>query len=137
MYPYQYQNKIQLQTPSNPNYGTVRVSIKNICGTSGYSGITVYPGYCGEGGGYYITSPNPADSYIVIDVDKEKIASENINLRSEYVLTMIDKVGMIIHTAEIREFPYKINTNKLPDGFYIINLNCEGKMTSIRIIIEH
>ncbi|TAL75072.1 MAG: hypothetical protein EPN88_03430 [Bacteroidetes bacterium] len=58
MYPYQYQNTIRLQTPMYPYYGTVRVSITNACGTSAYSGITVYPGYgCG---GYYTIYPNPA-----------------------------------------------------------------------------
>jgi len=69
-------NWIRLKTPMyNPDYGTVMLSIENQCGWSDYSGITVYPGYCGGGGGYYIASPNPSDNYIELDVYEEKIAA--------------------------------------------------------------
>ena len=61
----QMDNWIRLRVPQyNPNYGTVRVSITNYCGSSNYTGITVYPGWgCG---GYYSVFPNPSDSEIEI-----------------------------------------------------------------------
>ncbi len=130
-------NKIWLRTPSNPNYGTVRVSINNTCGWSDYSGITVYPGYCGGGGGYYMASPNSADDYIELYVNEEKITAEGLSLGRECVLSIVDKMGMVKFTDEFREFPYRINTNKLPEGLYIINLIYEGKMSSIQVVIEH
>lgn len=134
----QYQNFITLQTPKyNPNYGTVRVSLTNACGTSGYSGITVYPGYCGGGGGYYMAVPNPADNYIDIIVNEELLVAEGISFEAECVLTMVDKMGMVLYTAEIRSFPYRINTSKLLEDLYIINLIYEGKMSSIQVVIEH
>jgi hypothetical protein len=131
-----FQNKIWLRTPSNPNYGTVRVSIKNDCGWSDYSGITVYPGYCG-GGGYFTASPNPANDYLDIAADEETIAADSISLEAECVLIMIDNMGIIKYLIELQEFPFRINTSNFPEGLYIINLLYEGKISSIRILIEH
>lgn len=130
----QEHNVIKLRTPSYPYYGTVRVSIENDCGWSDPSGITVYPGYCG---GYYMASPNPADDYIELNIDKEKISAESISLGSEWVLTMVDNMGVVKYIDNLWEFPYRINTSKLPGGLYIINLFNDGKMSSVRVIIEH
>ncbi len=84
-----------------------------------------------------MASPNPADNYIDIDIDKEKMTTEGLSVGKEHVLTMVDKMGMVKYTAEFKEFPYRINTSNLPDGLYIINLIYEGKAFSITIIIEH
>jgi len=130
----QEHNVIKLRTPSYPYYGTVRVSIENDCGWSDPSGITVYPGYCG---GYYMASPNPADEYIELNIDKEKISAESISLGSEWVLTMVDNMGVVKYIDNLWEFPYRINTSKLPGGLYIINLFNNGKMSSVRVIIKH
>ncbi|MCK4345730.1 MAG: hypothetical protein KAX05_10635 [Bacteroidales bacterium] len=65
------ENWIRLKTPKyDPDYGTVRVSIENECGWSNYSGITVYPGYCG---GYFSVFPNPADDYVEISIEESKM----------------------------------------------------------------
>lgn len=68
----QWSNNIHLQTPillANMTYGPVRVAVTNACGTSGYSGITAYPGY--NCGGYYMVSPNPSSEYIEVDLITE------------------------------------------------------------------
>jgi hypothetical protein len=89
----QYQNTVTLQTPMyNPAYGTVRVSITNSCGTSGYSGLTVYPG--GGCRTYFTIYPNPASDNLTItmidnstsstdlDTDVTDITNVNTNIAS-------------------------------------------------------
>ncbi len=89
------------------------------------------------GGGYYMASPNPADSYIEIDIDKEKMTAEGLSVENKHFLTMVDKMGMVKYTAEFKEFPYRIYTSNLPNGLYIINLINEDRKFSIRVMIEH
>ena len=125
---------IQLLTPQYPDYGTVRVSVKNDCGWSDYSGVTVYPGYCG---GYMMALPNPADNYIDIDIDEKKLATAQKYLKGESVLKMYDKMGTVKYTAEFKEFPYRINTSVLPEGLYVILIINNERAQSIEVIVEH
>jgi bacillolysin len=135
---YQYNNMISINTNSQPS-GQIMVDATTCCANCGSLRILI--DYMGEywdcGGGYYMASPNPADSYIDIDINEEKIITEGLSLGNEHVLTMVDKMGMVKYKAEIREFPYRINTSNLPNGLYIINLINKNRKFSIRVMIEH
>lgn len=65
----QYQNQITLYVPQyGTQYGTVRVSVDNGCGASGYTGVTVYPAYSCGGGYIYSYYPNPAKDKLTVEV---------------------------------------------------------------------
>jgi hypothetical protein len=129
---------ISINTNSQPG-GQIMVDATTCCTGCGSKRILIdYVGqYWDCGGGYFMASPNPADSYIDIDVDKEKKTADGVSVANEYALTIIDKMGMVKYTDEFKEFPYRINTGELPEGLYIINLLYEGKISSIKVVIEH
>jgi hypothetical protein len=135
---YQYNNMISINTNSQPG-GQIMLDATTCC--AGCGSVRILIDYMGQywdcGGGYYMASPNPADSYLDIDVNEEKIAAEGLSIGDEYVLTMVDKMGTVKFTDEFKEFPYRINTKDIPDGLYIINLIYSSKISSIKVIIEH
>lgn len=138
----QWSNHIHLQTPilpGNMTYGTVRVNIENGCGDSGYSGITVYPGYgCG---GYYMASPNPAGEYTEIDIASEEARILETSYDSDIILTVVDKMGTPVMTVNVESLPYILDTSKLPIGEYIIQIISQPKdqeplIDSIKLIVS-
>jgi len=138
----QWSNNIHLQTPilpENMTYGTVRVSITNACGTSGYSGITVYPGY--NCGGYYMASPNPAITYTDIDIASENAKALETSYDSNISLTVVDKMGSPVMKVNVESLPYKLDTSRLQNGEYIIQIISQPKdqaplIDSIKLVVS-
>lgn len=139
----QTNNTITLQTPtlaSNMTYGTVRVSITNECGASGYSGITVYPGY--NCGGYYMAAPNPASSYTDIDIASEEAKSLEASYNSDITISVVDKMGSPMFNANVESLPYRLNTAKLPNGEYVVQIISQAKeretrTEALKLIVNH
>ena len=130
----QIQNLITLQTPLNPNYGTVRVSITNCNGPSGYSGITVYPGYsCGN---YFSLTPNPASDIVnvVIDenlsnisIEEESTINNNmIEKSTNFIIHIYNNQGTLVNSLTQNVSRFSIPLNNLNEGNYIIEIN-DGK----------
>jgi hypothetical protein len=141
----QWDNFVHLQTPilpENMTYGPVRVNVTNECGSSGYSGITTYAGYCG---GYFMAAPNPASEYVNIEVDPEKLSKQIVLTEFINTITVSDKMGMILIKDNITSLPYKIETSKLLEGQYVVNIisvRKDGKANdkynqSIVILVSH
>lgn len=128
-----YATKFVPSNPGPPYYGSgyIQVVGNNECGSS----VPVQCGYGPCGG--FMAAPNPADNYIDIIINEEFISAESLNPGSEYILTMVDKMGEVKYTAEVREFPYRINTSYLEEGLYIINLIYDSEIISMQVIIEH
>jgi hypothetical protein len=135
---YQYNNMISINTNSQPG-GQIMVDATTCC--TGCGSVRILIDYVGQywdcGGGYFMASPNPADSYVDIDIDEEKMAADGISIVNEYVLTMVDKMGTVKYTDEFKEFPYKIDTKDMPEGIYIITLTYDKKISTIKVVIEH
>ncbi len=115
---YQSGNTISLYVPLyNPDYGTVRASVWNGCGSySGYSGITVYPGYgCG---GYYSIFPNPTNTEIEISA---KIIEKQGETEKVTVL-LFDQSNMLVLENEIPKNGGVIDVSKLRKGGYIMHV---------------
>jgi hypothetical protein len=147
LYPYKYQNTIRLQTPSSPNYGAVRVSITNVCGTSGYSGITVYPrSGCG---GYFMLVPNPARDEVniiinealplsvksdsgMVDLDISKYRMEEL---SESVIRVYDSQGNVLNTEKKSGTRFSISTAGLKEGNYVIEVSNNKDSYRERLVI--
>jgi Zn-dependent metalloprotease len=132
----QSQNTILLQTPSNPYYGTVRVSITNECGTSGYSGITVYPKQgCGS---FFILYPNPASDNVTITIN-EPITSDIQELNKNelvnnsvaaidfptYTIRIYNNSGTALISIKGSSNTFTVPLVNIKDGIYIIEV-CAG-----------
>ena len=126
-----YQNNIQLRTPSNPYYGTVRVSITNPCGASDYSGITVYPGYCG---GYFRVFPNPADDYVEISIDESKLAENKID---EYEVRIYNSMNIMVSQTRTRKPTLRINIRQFINGIYTVHFITGDKLQVEQLVISH
>ena len=135
---YQYNNMISINTNSQPG-GQIMVDATTCCTGCGSVRILIdYVGQYGDcGSRYYMAFPNPADDYLDIDINEEKMTADGISIGNEYAVTIVDKMGVMKYTDEFKEFPYRINTRNLPEGLYIINLLYEGKISSIKVVVEH
>ena len=149
----QYQNTVQLQTPMyNMTYGTVQVSVTNECGTSGYSGITVYPGYgCPH---YFTVYPNPASDNVTItlvenssqvtnfDTDTTSIVNMNTNTLgadapTNFTVRIYNSQSAVVSTVTRSGKSFSVPLTNLINGTYIIEVS-DGK-TSYRqpLIVKH
>jgi subtilisin family serine protease len=140
----QYDNVIRLQTPMyNPQYGAVRVSITNCSGASDYSGMTVYPGYCGRG---YTIYPNPASDNITIEIDNstkyydlntENLKEANDPTLERFTVRIYDKQGILISSIIKSGIKFEVPVNNLRDGIYIIEISDSKFKYSEQLIIKH
>jgi len=148
LYPYKYQNTIRLQTPASPNYGTVRVAITNACGTSSYSGITVYPSYnCGR---YFTIYPNPASTDITVTLNENKEININdssiVDLTTAQSITedlsvfkvrIYNNMGILVSTFTRSGKNFKIPLINMRDGTYIIELMNGENIYREQFIVKH
>ncbi|MCD6566013.1 MAG: T9SS type A sorting domain-containing protein [Bacteroidales bacterium] len=126
------ENWIRLKTPMyNPQYGTVRVEITNVCGTAGPSGITVYPGYCG---GYYRVFPNPADDYVEISIDESKLAENKID---DYEVRIYNSMNIMVSQIRTRKPTLRINTRQFINGIYTVHFITGDKLQVEQLVISH
>jgi len=134
---WEYNNMISVNTNDYP-YGMLEVSGTTCCEKE--SAVKLKTKYfsdyyeCGE---YFMAFPNPANNYIEIDINRGKMAEENISTDSKCTLTIYDKTGLVKNKTEFKGFPFRIDTGNLPEGVYFINLLYEGKTYSMRVIIKH
>jgi hypothetical protein len=134
MWPIQDDNWIRIKTPLyNPQYGVVSVNITNACGTAN-SGITVYPGYCG---GYFMASPNPATSYLEIDIVQTAKSLQADLLGQGIVVKVFDKMGTAILIDEVKSLPYQIDASTLKNGNYVVHIMYEKNIQALQILVDH
>ena len=138
------ENWIRLKTAMyNPQYGTVRVRITNTCGTSGYSGMTVYPGY--NCGGYYMAFPNPGSNYVDIDINPKMSTSMEDIYNNDISLSVYNKMGIVVLNSNVESLPYRIDTSGLPNGEYVVKIITRKKdgtekdqrFESLKITVNH
>jgi Zn-dependent metalloprotease len=139
----QYDNVLRLQTPLyNPIYGTVRVAITNCWGTSGYSGITVYPGSgCPR---YFTIFPNPASDNITITLvdNSESISdttyhSQNVaesSTQNNFTVRIYNRHGSLISISKRSGTSFTVPLTNMRDGTYVIELS-DGKSSSTQTLI--
>lgn len=144
---YQSANTIYLYVPTyNPDYGTVQVSVSNGCGGySGYSGITVYPGY-GCGGGYYFSVyPNPATSSMTVElIEEDEVINDSLETTAEspdkkskaFAIEIATENGRKKIAQKSEGKSLSINTSSLSKGIYILKIISEEEVITERIIIE-
>lgn len=129
----QYDNVIRLYVPQyNPMYGSVRVSITNSCGTSAYSGITVYPGYCGRS---FILYPNPATNNVSIEL-LESDQQSFISGSTDDFIYIYNSQGVIIFSTKLDGNKVSIPVSSYGEGTYIVELRSGKVRTTQQLIIN-
>ncbi len=135
---YQSANTIRLRVPQyNPNYGTVRAAVNNGCGISGYSGLTVYPGY-GCGGYSYAWYPNPAEDElkveVVSDADGKNLSQGSAVISFETYI--YDKSGNLVKFKKSNDNQSYIDLSDLKRGHYLLNIIDANKSIQEHLLIE-
>ena len=149
-YLYNYgQNTIDLIPPSYPTGGSIQVSITNSCGTSGYSGMYVWPDMSCYGGYYYLY-PNPATDEVTIAIyETESPAIEENDISGvivskaipsdqvTYTIRIYNSMGTLVSTATRTGTSFNIPLSNLRDGTYIVELNDGNNSYREQLIIKH
>jgi len=117
-----------------PYYGSGYIQVVGInqCGSSAPP-ISAGYGPCGG----FMASPNPADSYVDINIDPEKIDPAKLTPNVEYILSIYDNTGLVKNTAQFKDFPYRITTESWKEGVYFIQIQFNDENYSLPITIEH
>lgn len=142
----QYQNSVTLQTPlNNPAYGTVRVSITNPCGTSGYSGITVYPG--GGCPHYFTIYPNPASDNITITMIDNSLSNTdttfvnqnipNASIPTNFTVKIYNSQSALISSVKRNGLNFSVPLTNMRDGTYIVEVSDGKTSTTQTLIVKH
>jgi hypothetical protein len=131
----QYDNFTRLYVPQyNPQYGTVRVSITNACGTSGYSGITVYPGYnCGY---YFVYYPNPTNSDLKVEAIDATTENTLENSDLDFSVSLFDENQILMRNGKNDNNKIVIDVSNLPKGIYFLHISTKDQVIKEQIIIE-
>jgi serine protease len=131
------QNMVSIYTGSSWG-GNFVVKAQTCCSSCG-SGVTIHSAYLSSSScypGLFMIYPNPADSYVYIDLEQEKSDGSDINQKTEYNLIMTDNMGMVKHTAKIRELPYRIDTSGMSKGLYLVNITYDDRKFSSWVLIK-
>jgi len=132
---YRYSNYISINTNDYPT-GYLQIYANTSCCGSSINVKNIYFGeaYCGE---YFMAYPNPASSFVDIDVIKEKLSSLVNSSDERCTLSVVDKSGVIKSKFNFIGFPYRLNTSNLPEGLYFINIQIKDIKSTIRLSIKH
>jgi len=146
---YQSANSISYYVPANsPDYGAVQASIYNGCGSySGYSGITVFPGYSCGGSFSLSVFPNPASSDLTIallaDESVAAVESDGFSASAalapeptEFQLRLIDFSGEVVLTETCNGTSVSLNVGALPAGIYLVKVFMGGEVLTERLLIQ-
>lgn len=149
MFQTQFGNSIiyLLPTYSQPDYGTVTVSVNNGCGASPYAGITVYPGYGCYSYSSFNVYPNPATSSLTVELvendsintlnNPSAVASINDQIdATTYTVELTTDYGQPVVIKESEDGIVNIITGTLPKGLYFLKIAFKGEVETRRIVLK-
>jgi hypothetical protein len=116
-------------------YGTVRVAITNQCGTSGYSGITVYPrSDCPH---YFTVYPNPASDEVTLTMSDELNNTTASQTNINFTVRIYNSQSALVSVVKRSGTSFTVPLTDIQDGTYIIEIS-DGK-TGYRqpLIVRH
>jgi len=76
-----------------------------------------------------------------IDISSDDAKSLETSYDSDIILTVVDKMGMPVMKVNVEGLPYNLDTSKLPNGEYIIQIISQPKgreamIDSIKLIVS-
>lgn len=130
-------NSISINTGDYP-YGMIDINAKTSC-CSPLTAVRVYTAYFAEGecDGFFLIYPNPSSSLAYLDINKNKIASDEFAADQEFNISVLDRSGSTKYSSKFKGFPYKLDTSQLPEGIYFLNISFRNKKYTIRLAVKH
>ncbi|MBC36128.1 MAG: hypothetical protein CL663_08825 [Bacteroidetes bacterium] len=120
----------------NSGIGNFYVQTENLCGLSLEGGGTV--NVSGGGGGplgpMLLVYPNPATESFEIQLDESIVSSDQETVESE--LRIYDQYFSLKEIKKFKGGKYKINTNRLKKGTYIIEVVNKNGKYSTKVIVD-
>lgn len=116
-----------------------RLTNNNSCGTQYYD-FTFYPAQYNTPY-YYIVSPNPATTSLLLSVDETKLAKQNIIKSSKQdikEITILDKMGTVVKKQTFGNGIRQVNLNvaDLKTGYYILKIFNGNQYVSMKFMKE-
>jgi hypothetical protein len=133
-------NTLDFTFPSSSSSVSITANSANSCGTGPNSSFYLTKKTWGCGG-YYMAAPNPAINYTEIDIASDDTKAQEISYDSDITLTVVNKMGTPVMTVNVESLPYILDTSKLPNGDYIIQIISQPKdqeplIDSIKLIVS-
>jgi hypothetical protein len=126
-------------------YGTVRVSVTSCNGSSGYSGITVYPG--GGCPHYFTIYPNPASDNITITMIDNSLSNTdttfvnqnipNANIPTNFTIKIYNSQSALISSVKRNGMNFSVPLTNMRDGTYIVEVSDGKTSTTQTLIVKH
>ncbi|MFZ0280616.1 MAG: C1 family peptidase [Bacteroidales bacterium] len=134
---WEYNSSISINTGDYP-YAMVDINAKTSC-CSPTSRVRVYSAYFAEGecDGFFILYPNPSADFAYLDINKNKIAQDELATDQEFIISLLDRSGSTKYSSKFKGFPYMLDTSQLPKGIYFLNISYGNKKSTIRFVVEH
>jgi hypothetical protein len=120
----------------NTQYGTVRASINNGCGASGYSGITVFPG-SGCQSYSYSYFPNPGEDELTVEATNQSVEpSLQDNAPVKYSVVIFDAQQNIVREAISNSKRLTLDLRGIKKGIYFLRITDDQQVVTQRLIID-
>lgn len=142
-------NTIRLYLPShNSNYGPVRVSINNGCGSSSFVGPTVFPCNYMMSGGNFSIYPNPSIGGVL---NVEFVPNDNLEgaqLKSthtefimkseekEFRVMIFNESEQLVKSGETKDGKLRLDTSGLNAGTYYLHIFHGKEIIREQIVIQ-
>jgi hypothetical protein len=123
------------------DYYTLKVQATNVCGqNSDWTSTSIWIEDCygkaSEGNDIFILHPNPANDYVTVSLNKDKLSESDI-VEHGFTVTVFNQYGAQVISEETKGDSIRINTGQLPNGSYIFRITYQGKIYSYEVIVQH
>lgn len=141
-------NTIRLYVPSyNSSYGPVSVSINNGCGSTPFTGITVYPCSYMMSTGNFQVYPNPSFGELNVEYfveedssktqyDTEQPIEEKGSNKKVFRIEIFDKSEQLVKSAESKDGKIHLDTKGLRPGSYFLHIYYDKEILREQILIQ-
>lgn len=131
-----------IYVPPSFSGGSITLRLANRCGLTGSPSFKqIYQGYCGYA---YVVYPNPANQELTISLE-ESISKESLTPSDSgkvsdevnYDVALIDSNQQVVKTGKLKNGVVILETDKLPDGLYVLHIyEPEGTIRQ-EVLIQH
>lgn len=141
-------NSVTFYLPSSNNtYGPVRVSVNNGCGTTPFTGITVFPCSYMLSSGDFKIYPNPSSGDLFVEYNSEnnqlgksfgsEAQAQNKPTIAVFKVDIFDRTEKLVRTGKSVENKVYLDTKGLKPGTYFLHIYSGDQVLREQIIIEN
>ena len=85
----------------------------------------------------FLMIPNPADDYVEISIDQNKVTATELAANGGFQVSIFDSFGTLKTIKSTSNTSLKLDTSKLPDGIYIVSIEYNGKNYPKELVLKH